>query len=257
MKIATWNVNSVRARLPRLLAWLEERRPDVVCLQELKCLDEQFPREPLEDLGYNVETYGQKTYNGVAILAKKRLEDVVRGFPEDPAPAQHRVLGATVGDFLLLCVYVVNGQEVGSEAYELKRLWMERLAAHVKAHYDMAEKVIVAGDFNITFDDRDVYNPEEWREQILCTSAEREWLAHLIEPGLHDALRKFTQEGGIYTWWDYRTGAFRRNHGLRLDHFLMSRPALAACTVVEVDVEARRGEKASDHAPVVATFESP
>lgn len=255
MRIATWNVNSVRARLPRLIPWLEERRPDIVCLQETKVVDEKFPRELFEELGYEVATHGQKTYNGVALLSRHRIEDVRCGFPGDPDESQHRVLGATVGDLMLLNLYVVNGQQVGSERYAFKLEWLERLAAFVRDYYDMREKVVLTGDFNITFDDRDVYDPEAWRERILCSTPERDALARLMEPGLQDAFRQFHEEAGHYTWWDFRTRAFRRGQGLRIDHFLMSPPALEACTGVEVDLEARKGEKPSDHAPVVAILE--
>lgn len=255
MRIATWNVNSVRARLPRLLPWLEERRPDIVCLQETKVVDEKFPRELFEEQGYEVATHGQKTYNGVALLSRQRIEDVRCGFPGDPDESQHRVLGATIGDLMILNLYVVNGQQVGSERYGFKLEWLDRLAAFVRDHYDMREKVVLTGDFNITFDDRDVYDPEAWRERILCSTPEREALARLMEPGLQDAFRQFHEEAGHYTWWDFRTRAFRRGQGLRIDHFLMSPPALEACTGVEVDLDARAGEKPSDHAPVVATLE--
>lgn len=255
MRIATWNVNSIRARLDRVLPWLSERRPDVVLLQETKCQDHQFPREEVEELGYNVELFGQKTYNGVAILSKRPLDDVRRGFGVERFDGEARVIGATVDDFLLLDVYVVNGQAVGTERYAWKLAWMACLRDHVREQYPMSEKVVVAGDFNVTFDDRDVYDPEKWRERILCSTPEREALAGLLDVGLHDALRHFTDEGGIYTWWDFRSRGFERgNRGLRIDHVLLSRPALDACTGVEVDVEARQGPRPSDHAPVLATF---
>jgi exodeoxyribonuclease III len=255
MRIATWNVNSVRARLPRLIPWLESSRPDIVMLQETKCLDEQFPREPLEELGYNIETFGEKSYNGVAILARQRIESVVRGLPGDEAGAQKRVIGAQVGDVLLLDLYVVNGQAVGTEKYAYKLDWMRRLAEFVRERYDCGEKVVLAGDFNVTFDDRDVYDPDEWRERILCSTPERDALKRLMEPGLADALRKFHPGGGQYTWWDFRTRAFKYNNGLRIDHFLMSEAALRSCTGVEIDLAARSGEQTSDHAPVIATLE--
>lgn len=254
MRIATWNVNSVRARLERLVHWLEEHGPDVVCLQETKCLDEQFPREPIEALGYHVESFGQRTYNGVAILSKSTPEDVIRGFPGDDEDAQKRVIGATFGDVMVLNLYVVNGQAVGSEKYEFKLSWLEQLAGFVAEHYDMTEKVVLCGDFNITFDDRDVHDPDAWREKILCSTPEREALARVMEPGLVDAFRKFNEEAGQFTWWDFRTRGFSRNDGLRIDHFLLSPPALEACTGVEIDRRARGGEKPSDHAPVVATL---
>ncbi len=255
MRVATWNVNSVRARLPRVLEWLAKDQPDVVCLQETKCLDEVFPREPIEELGYQIETFGQKTYNGVAILSKHRMENVVRGFPDDDEEAQKRVIGATVGDLMILNLYVVNGKEVGDPKYDFKLQWLESLSKMVQEQYPMTEKVVLTGDFNITFDDRDVYDPEAWRGKILCSDAERAALAKVMKPGLHDAFRKFHEEGGLYTWWDFRTRGFQRGNGLRIDHFLVSEPALDACTSVEVDYDERGMEKPSDHAPVVATFE--
>ena len=167
MRIATWNVNSVRARLPRLLDWLQTASPDVVCLQETKCVDEQFPREPIEDLGYQIELFGQKTYNGVAILSKRRMENVIRGFPDDDEDAQKRVIGATIDDVMLLNLYVVNGKEVGSDKYDYKLDWLKRLSEMVDETYDMTEKVVLTGDFNITFDDRDIHDPDAWRDKIL------------------------------------------------------------------------------------------
>ena len=255
MRVATWNVNSVRARLPRVLAWLEAEQPDVVCLQETKCVDEAFPREPIEDLGYQIETFGQKTYNGVAILSRSAIEDVVKGLSDDEEDAQKRVIGATVGDWMILNLYVVNGKEVGSEAYAFKLEWLDRVRSLIRERYPMTEKVIVTGDFNITFDDRDVYDPERWREKILCSTPEREALARLMDCGLHDAFRKFNEESGHYTWWDFRTRGFQRGNGLRIDHFLLSDAALEACRGVSVDLEERGREKPSDHAPVVAEFE--
>ena len=253
MRIATWNVNSVRARLERLLPWLAEKRPEVVCLQETKCEDEKFPREEIEELGYAIAHYGQKTYNGVAILSRVGLEDVELGFDGDGGEA--RAISAVVGgDTMVQCLYVINGQEVGAPRYHDKLAWLGRLAEHVRARFPMDERVVLCGDFNVTFDDRDVYDPERWRERILCSTPEREALAGLVGCGLADALRHHHEEGGIYTWWDFRTFGFKKGNGLRIDHLLMSPPALAACTGVEVDLEARAGKKPSDHAPVVATL---
>ncbi|MGA0868668.1 MAG: exodeoxyribonuclease III [Planctomycetota bacterium] len=255
MRIVTWNVNSVRARLPRLLPWLEENAPDVLCLQETKVIDDLFPYEPLEDLGYNVVVHGQKTYNGVAILARHGIEAVVRGFPDDEEGAQARVIGCAVEDVLVLNLYVPNGSSVGSDKYAYKLDWLGRLRAFLDATYDPSEKIVVCGDFNITFDDRDVHDPEKWHEKILCSTPEREALRHVMDFGLTDALRKHHDEAGIYTWWDMRGGSFPRDHGLRIDHFLMSEAALAACTAVDVDREARKGQGPSDHAPVLATLD--
>ncbi|MDA1221644.1 MAG: exodeoxyribonuclease III [Planctomycetota bacterium] len=254
MRIVTWNVNSVRARLPRLLPWIEENTPDVLCLQETKVVDDLFPCEPLEDLGYNVAVHGQKTYNGVAILSRHGIEAVVKGFPDDGEDAQARVIGCAVEDVLVLNLYVPNGSSVGSDKYDYKLDWLRRLRAFLDATYDPSEKIVVCGDFNITFDDRDVHDPEKWHEKILCSTPERDALRNVMDFGLSDALRKHHDEAGIYTWWDMRGGSFPRDFGLRIDHFLMSGAALDACTAVEVDREARKGKGPSDHAPVIATL---
>jgi exodeoxyribonuclease III len=260
MRIATWNVNSIRARLPRLLPWLAESRPEVVCLQETKCVDDVFPREEIEDLGYNILTYGQKTYNGVAILSRSGLSDELRGFPDDAPDADRRVLGATVGGVMVLNLYVVNGKEVGSDKYAYKLDWLERLREFIDGHYRsktgrLAGKLVVTGDYNITFDDRDVHDPTAWRDKILCSEPERDALASIMGLGLRDAFRKFESEGSHFTWWDFRSRGFSGNRGLRIDHFLMSDEAYDACSAVKIDLDARAGEKPSDHAPVIATIQ--
>lgn len=257
MKIATWNVNSIRARLTRVLDWLREHDPDIVCLQETKVEDDQFPKELLEDEGYNVVMSGQKTYNGVAVLARHRIENVITELPGGtgaPEDREKRVLGCCVEDFMILDLYVPNGREVGHENFYYKLEWLGRVRQLLEESYDPGEKVVVAGDFNITFDDRDVYDPERYHEKIHCSTPERKALRDLMAFGLHDALRKFHEEGGIYTWWDYRTKGFHRNEGLRLDHLLMSPKALDACDNVWVDKGEREGRSPSDHVPVLATF---
>ncbi len=254
MQIATWNVNSVRARLPRVLDWLAQHSPEVVCLQETKCLDAQFPAEPIEELGYQIAHFGQKSYNGVALLSRIGIEDVWRGMSGDGSDGEARVIGAQIADFLVLNVYVVNGQAVGAPKYHYKLEWLAHLRDLIRERYDLNEKVVVTGDFNVTFDDRDVYDPEAWREQILCSTPEREALSSLTQLGLVDALREFHTGGELYTWWDFRTRGFSRNRGLRIDHFLLSEPALRVCTDVVIDVEERGRDKPSDHAPVVAVF---
>jgi exodeoxyribonuclease-3 len=254
MRIATWNVNSVRARLPRVLDWLASRRPDVACLQEIKCLDDQFPRAEIEALGYRVETFGQKTYNGVALLALTPLDDLLRWKANGSPEGEARVIAATVGDLRLVNAYVVNGQAVGTPKYDYKLAWLQRFGELVREQHAAHKKLVIVGDFNVTFDDRDVYDPVEWHEKILCSTAERQALAAVMGSGLRDAFRHFTQEGGHYTYWDFYTRGFQRGNGLRIDHVLMSDEALAACTEVRIDVDVRKGEKPSDHAPVIATF---
>ncbi len=254
MRIATWNVNSVRARLPRLLPWLEAQRPDVVCLQELKCQDAEFPKEPIEALGYRVEMHGQKTYNGVAILSLLPIANVKKGMPGDPVDTDRRVICAEVGGVLVANVYVVNGQEVGSDKYKYKLEWMARLGDHLRG-LDLGSPVVLLGDFNVTFDDRDVYDPKAWHEKILCSTPERDSLASICKLGFTDSFRRFHEEGGHYTWWDFRTRGFQRKQGLRIDHLLMTKKAIDRCTNVTIDLAARDGEKPSDHAPVIATLE--
>ncbi len=212
MKIATWNVNSIRTRLPRLLAWLERRRPDVVCLQETKVADDQFPFAELAGLGYTALAAGQQTYNGVAVLARAGAEAIARRLPDEGEDAQRRLLVARVAGLTVMSVYGPNGQEVGS------------------------------------------WDPEKWRGQIMFSDPERAAFRELIAWGLRDSLRLHRQEGGLFTWWDYRAGAFHRGWGLRIDHILLT-PALAArCHAVEIDRDERKGTKPSDHAPVVATL---
>jgi exodeoxyribonuclease-3 len=255
MRIATWNVNSVRARLPRLEEWLREARPDVALLQETKCRDEQFPREPVEELGYQVAHVGQKTYNGVAILARERVEDALAGMGEERFDGEARVLSACVGEWMVGTVYAINGQAVGSERYHDKLEWFAALARFLGERFPMGEKVVVGGDFNVTLDDLDVHDPRAWHERILCSSPERAALRSVLATGLVDGLRAFHPGGRVFTWWDYRTRAFERgNKGLRIDYLFLSPPALERCQSVEVDLAARRGAKPSDHAPVVATF---
>jgi exodeoxyribonuclease III len=255
MRIATWNVNSIRARLPHVLPWMERVRPDLLCLQEIKCLDEQFPRAELEALGYAIESHGQKTYNGVALLSLAPLSDVVRGMPGEPVETGARVISGTIGGVRVVNAYVVNGQEVGSPKYALKLRWLAVLAEFLRAQVAAHGKLLLTGDFNVTFDDRDVYDPVKWREKILCSTPEREALAAVMGAGLTDVFRHFEPAGGHYTWWDFYTRGFQRGEGLRIDHFLASPAALAACRAVAIDVEARRGEKPSDHAPVLLTLE--
>jgi exodeoxyribonuclease-3 len=254
MKIASWNVNSLNVRLPHVLAWSQAAGPDVLALQETKLVDEKFPKSELEAIGYHSVFSGQKTYNGVAILSREPVTDPLTDVPglEDE---QRRVLAATVGDVRVINLYVVNGSEVGSEKFEYKLRWLDKVADWVGTELERFENVVVLGDFNITPDDRDVHDPVAWREKILCSTPERQALKGMLELGLSDTFRKFEQPEGVFSWWDYRMNAFRRKLGLRIDMVLASKPMLERCTASYVDVEPRRQERPSDHAPVVAEFD--
>lgn len=257
MRIATWNVNSIRARLPRVTAWLARQRPEVVCLQETKVEDALFPAEAFADLGYHCLTYGQKTYNGVAILSLPQPVDVVRGFPGEGVEPGKRFLAATLGGVRVVNVYVPNGGDVGLPAYHAKLAWLKALRAWLEATADPRSELVLCGDFNVAPDDRDVWDPEAWRGRILFSEPEKEALRQLLAWGLVDTLRQLHPEGGIFTWWDYRAGAFHRGWGLRIDHILASAPLAARCQEVLVDRDERKGDKPSDHAPLIATFSPP
>ncbi len=255
MKLITWNVNSVRVRLPRLLEVLERHEPDAVCLQELKCVNEAFPHEAIRDAGYHSAVWGQKTYNGVAILAREPLEDVARSFPGDPVPQQARVLAADVGGLRLVNLYVVNGKEVGTEHYDIKLAWLDALYAWLAEVHDPAAPLVLTGDFNIAPDKRDVWDPKRYAGRVHFSLPERKRLDRMLQWGLSDMLRLNNQDAGVYTWWDYRHGAFPKDRGLRLDLFLGTQPVADRCLGVTVDRFERKqsaGEgKPSDHAPVV------
>lgn len=257
MKLASWNVNSLKVRLPHVLDWLAEHQPDILGLQETKTVDENFPLEALEAAGYSVAFAGQKTYNGVAVLSKLPGRDIVTDLPglDDP---QRRVLGVTVGKgadaVRFLNLYVPNGSEVGSEKYAYKLDWLAALERYVDQQRSAYENLVIVGDFNIAPDDRDVHNPEEWVDKILCSKPEREALQRLLDMGLSDCFRIFEQPEETYSWWDYRAAGFRRNRGLRIDLLLASAAMSARCTASYVDKEPRKRERPSDHAPVVAEF---
>jgi exodeoxyribonuclease III len=255
MKIATWNVNSIRTRLPRLLSWLERRQPDIVCLQETKVVDANFPLAELEAAGYRCLINGQKTYNGVAILSLKEAIDAVRQLPGDTLESERRLLAAKIDGVKIINVYVPNGSEVGSIKYTYKLEWYRRLREFLDKSFDPKDQVLICGDFNVAPEDRDVWNPKLWQGKILFSEPEKEALKRVMEWGFIDTLRLHHSDGGFYTWWDYRAGSFHRGWGLRIDHILVSPPLAARCTSVEIDRDERKGEKPSDHAPVVATFD--
>ena len=254
MKITTWNVNGLRARLTHVVDFLREHEPDVLCLQETKVQDGLFPQEPLEDEGYEVRWSGQKGYNGVAILSRHALTDVVVGLPDDPPDAERRVLGATTGAVRVLDLYVPNGQAVGTDKYRFKLDWLRRLRAFLDANYAASEPIVVVGDFKVPRDDRDVRDPAWWHERILCSTPERQALASVMAFGLDDALRRHHTGGGIYTWWHYTAGAAFKDDGLRIDYVLTSAPLTARCTDVVVHKEIRLQKSPSDHVPVTAVF---
>ena len=253
MKVATWNVNSLKVRLPHVLDWLAASEVDVLCLQETKTTDENFPVDEITAAGYHVAYSGQKTYNGVAILSKQPATDIITDIPglDDP---QRRILGATIDGVRVLDLYVVNGQEVGSEKFEHKLFWLDKVTDHIRTQLQEHEQFVVVGDFNIAPDDRDVYDPEAWHERILCSTPERNALQKIIDLGLTDTFRLFEQAENSYSWWDYHAAAFRRNRGLRIDLVLASRTLADNCVSCEIDKEPRSLERPSDHTPVVAEF---
>jgi exodeoxyribonuclease-3 len=249
MRIASWNVNSLNVRLPHVERWCAEAQPDVLALQETKLEDAKFPVAALEAAGYHAAFSGQKTYNGVAILARQPISDVVHGIDgfDDP---QRRILSASVGDLRIVNLYVVNGQAIGTEKYAYKLDWLAKVAAFLAEEIRRHPRLVVMGDFNIAPDDRDVHDPIAWREQVLCSTLERDALKQLMDAGLVDSFRLFNDESGHYTWWDYRQGAFRRNLGLRIDLILVGEALRNSCRAAAIDREPRKWERASDHTPV-------
>lgn len=254
MKIATWNVNSVLARLPQVLRWLEAAQPDVLCMQETKCVDEKFPADEFLRLGYLAESFGQAAYNGVAILSRVKCEEVSRGLPDDEDGAQSRLIAATIGGIRIVNVYIPNGQAVGADKYYFKLEWLRRLRAFFDSHCRSAERVLLCGDFNVAIEDRDVHDPVLWRGRILFSDPEKEALLKVKQWGFVDAFRMHNSEEKQFSWWDYRAGAFRRNLGLRIDHVWVTESLAKQSASVIIDKEPRRWEKPSDHAPVVAEF---
>jgi len=255
MKIATWNVNSIGVRLPQVLEWLEGNRPDVLCLQEIKCVDAKFPIAAFNEAGYQAEIFGQPTYNGVAILSLSGQKDVVRGLADDDPESQRRLIASTVGKVTIINVYVPNGSEVGSDKYRYKLEWLSRLRSMLDSHFESGNPILLCGDFNIAPEDRDVHDPALWEGKILCSEQEREALGRISDWGFIDVVRKHRTESGLFSWWDYRGGGFRRNHGLRIDHLWATEPLATRSIDAWIDRIPRAMEKPSDHAPVVAEFD--
>lgn len=248
MKIATWNINSLKVRLPHVLDWLAEHQPTALCLQELKLEDKVFPRAELEAAGYHAVFNGQKTYNGVAILSSTPATDVVRDIPAFD-DVQKRIIAATVGGVRIVCGYFPNGQAVGSDKFEYKLRWLHALTDWIRDEMTRHPRLVLTGDFNIAPEARDAH--PEWKDEIHVSAPERAAFAALGELGLIDAFRLFEQPESSYSWWDYRMGAFRRNFGLRIDHILVTEALRDACRACTIDKAPRKLERPSDHAPVV------
>ena len=251
MRIASWNVNSVRARLPRIEEWLDSWHPDILCLQETKVVDEEFPREPFASRGYNIEVFGQKTYNGVAIASLEPPVELFRGLPGDSPETSKRVIGGRFGELNLINVYAPNGTELGSERFAYKLEWFRQLRSLLNEKHEPGDPLLIIGDINIAPDDRDVYDPEYWRGRMLFTDEEHEAFENLSAWGLSDAMRELYSEAGIYSWWDYRAGMFHKGLGLRIDLALISEALKERLDEVTIDREARKGVKPSDHAPLI------
>ena len=254
MKIASWNVNSIRVRLPHVLDWLETQQPDILGLQELKMATESVPSDEISQCGYHTAAFGQKTYNGVALISRREPEEVSQGLPNFP-DKQSRVIAATYGDLRVVNLYVPNGQSLESDKFQYKLAWLDALHDYLEKESDRYPNLAVMGDFNIAPDDRDVHDPEEWQNRVLVSDEERDRLQGLLRGGLADSFRLFDQPDGTFSWWDYRAAGFRRKRGLRIDLILVS-PALAnKCTASAVDTAPRKLERPSDHAPVFALFD--
>jgi len=253
VKIASWNVNSLKVRLPHLLDWLTEQQPDVLCLQETKLEDDNFPRAEIAAAGYEAAFSGQKTYNGVALLARQPPRDVICGNPRFP-DEQKRLIAGTVDDVRIICAYIPNGQAVGSDKYDYKLNWLDALTGWLADELAAHPHLALCGDYNIAPDDRDVHDPNAWAGQILCSEPERSAFQRLLGLGLEDSFRLFTQPEKTFSWWDYRMLGFQKNLGLRIDHVLLSSALARRCTAAGIDRAPRKRERPSDHAPVWASI---
>jgi len=251
MLVATWNVNSILARMPLVLRWLDDVRPDVLCMQETKCTDDKFPTLVFQERGYKCQLFGQQSYNGVAILTRGECETGHRGYPGDDETAQSRLITSTVEGIEIVNVYIPNGQAVGSEKFEMKLGWMRRLRQFFDDNYDPSRPVLLCGDFNVAPEERDVHDVRLWQGRIMFSEPERTTLQNIKVWGFTDAFRLHNEEGGKFTWWDYRAGEFRRNLGLRIDHIWITEPLVSRSVRTWIDIEPRTWEKPSDHAPVI------
>lgn len=254
MKLATWNVNSLRVRLPQVIDWLAREQPDVLCLQETKVMDADFPAEVLRAAGYHASFTGQKTYNGVATLSRQEPAEIETRLPGDGDEAQKRLIAVTVAGIRVINVYVPNGESVDSDKYRYKLDWLKRLLDFVAGELKRHKDVILTGDYNIAPEPRDVHDPAAWEGQVLFSEPERAAFRALTGAGLVDVFRRFDQPPASFSWWDYRMNGFKRNLGLRIDHILASAALAERCRSCRIDVEPRHAERPSDHAPVVAEF---
>jgi exodeoxyribonuclease-3 len=254
VKIASWNVNSIRVRLPHVLDWLEAQQPDILGLQELKMATDSVPADEISQYGYHTAAFGQKTYNGVALLSRREPEDVSQGLPGFP-DEQSRVIAATYGDVRVINLYVPNGQSLESNKFQYKLAWLDALHDYLVDELARHPKLAVMGDFNIAPDDRDVHDPEAWQDRVLVSDEERSRLQGLLKSGLTDSFRLFDQPDGTFSWWDYRAAGFRRKRGLRIDLILVSAALANNCKASSVDEDPRKLERPSDHAPVFALFD--
>ncbi|KTD74738.1 exodeoxyribonuclease III [Legionella waltersii] len=248
-KLASWNVNSLKVRLDQVLQWLDTSQVDVLAMQETKLTDENFPSAVFTELGYHVVYSGQKTYNGVAVVSKHPISDVLTDIPNLDDP-QRRILGVTINGLRLIDLYVPNGSEPSSDKYQYKLDWLQKVTQFLKQQLSQYSKVAVVGDFNIAPEDRDVHDPKEWEGCVLVSQPERDAFSSILQLGFHDSFRNFEQEAKSYSWWDYREAAFRRNRGLRIDHVLLSHELNQLCKQSVIDREPRKTERPSDHAPV-------
>ena len=254
MKIASWNVNGIRARTEHVVSWLEATQPDVLAIQESKVVDDLFPYDEYSKLGYYPFVYGQKAYNGVALLSKKEPINPTTGISGFKDP-QTRVVSATYDGITVIDIYVPNGQSVGSDKFVYKLEWLDHLTRYIENSLEENENLIVLGDFNIAPEDRDVYDPEAWKDKVLCSQKEREALEKLFSLGLVDSFRLFEQQDASYSWWDYRAAAYRRKMGLRIDLILLSTPLAKHCASSTIDESPRSWEKPSDHTPVIVEID--
>lgn len=249
MKLASWNVNSLNVRLEQVLAWIETNHIDILALQETKLVDEKFPLQAFQEAGLNVVFSGQKTYNGVAIISREPISDVIIEIPDYDDP-QRRMLTATIGDIRLINLYVPNGAAVDTDKYQYKLTWLPKVTAFIQQQLALYPNLAVVGDFNIAPEDIDVHDPAAWEGSVLVSPAERAAFTAILDLGLRDSFRHFQQPEQLFSWWDYRAAGFRRNRGLRIDHILLSDALCNRCLESNIDIEPRRAERPSDHAPV-------